>query len=93
MDQSTIAEGIGGVTFGADTSGAMGWVNVRQKHIQGWCANNAVSEAIVAGEAWGPVPNTVNPTGTASDVVTRRYQIQIGTGLFTQEKLVNNYLH
>ena len=88
MDQSTIAEGIGGVTFGADADGAPGWINVRQKHIQGWVANNATSTPITDGSAWESVPNTVNPTGVAIAVVTRRYQIQLGTGLFTQEKLI-----
>lgn len=93
MDQSTIAEGIGGVTFGADREGAMGFINVRQKHVQGWCSNNTTSTPITLGQGWEGVPNIENPTGTTEDVVTRRYQVQLGTGLFTQEKLVNNYLH
>lgn len=90
MDQSTIAEGIGGITWGVDGDGKPGLVNVRQKHIQGYCKNGIVGgTAITVGQSWNSVPNRENPTSNDSiTVVTRRYQIQLGTGLFTQEKLI-----
>jgi hypothetical protein len=89
MDQSTIAEGIGGVTWGSDNDGKPGFVNVRQKHIQGYCINGATSLAVTNGRGWKVVPQQVDGV----QAVKRRYQIQLGTGLFTQEKLVINYLH
>lgn len=95
MDQSTICEGIGGITTGVDRTGNPGLVNVRQKHIQGYSINaTATGTAITVGKAWGPVPNTANPTPNSSaNVTTRRYQIQLGTGLFTQEKLVSSIIY
>jgi hypothetical protein len=89
MDQSTVCEGIGGITYGADGAGTPGFVNVRQKHIQGYCVNGANGTALTNGKTWETVPLKDGE----SNAVKRRYQIQLGTGLFTQEKLVINYLH
>lgn len=94
MDQSTISEGIGGITWGADRDGNPGVVNVRSKYIQGMTAN-AVSPAspVGAGHGWDSVPNTLAgngvtlPPGHSSTL--RRYQVQLAAGLFTQEKLVS----
>ena len=84
MDQSTIAEGIGGVTWGSDVAGSPGFINVRQKYIQGYCMNGATTAPVVNGKAWENVPQKVDGV----TAVKRRYQIQLGTGLFTQEKLI-----
>jgi hypothetical protein len=92
MDQSTICEGIGGITWSVDEAGAAGLVNVRSKYIQGVTASNNASTAITAGHGWDTVPNAqlgngvTLPAGAGSTV--RRYQIQLATGLFTQEKLI-----
>jgi len=93
MDQSTISEGIGGITWGSDNGGLPGLVNVRQKFIQGVSATTTgAPAAITAGTGWGAVPNTLAgngvtlPAGSLSTM--RRYQIQLATGLFTQEKLI-----
>lgn len=93
MDQSTICEGVGGVTWGADGDGKPGLVNVRQKYIQGTCFNELLigtATAITAGRGYGASPNYEqgNGTGTLTNSTLRRYQIQLATGLFTQEKLI-----
>lgn len=95
MDQSTIADGIGGTTFGIyKSSGTVaaqatlnpGFVVARQNHIQGIDQTHTVDGAstpapILAGA--GYVPNQ-SPTGST----TRRYQINFALGLFTQDKLL-----
>ena len=93
MDQSTIAEGIGGVTYGTGGNEKAGLVNVRQKYIQGFLENNVTTGTpFVTGQGWLGVPNlqlgngVVLPAATVSTL--RRYQIQLATGLFTQEKLI-----
>ena len=98
MDQSTIAEGIGGVTWGVDNGGNPGIVNVRSKYIQGASGTfDASPAAVTLGLGWLAVPNTlagngvVLPSGSSSTL--RRYQIQLATGLFTQEKLVSSILN
>jgi hypothetical protein len=93
MDQSTIAEGIGGVTWGADFDGKPGLVNVRSKYIQGASGTfDASPAAITLGLGWLAVPNTASGNGVTlpagSSSTMRRYQIQLATGLFTQEKLI-----
>lgn len=94
MDQSTISEGIGGITWGSDINGKPGVVNVRQKFVQGSCGNNlaGTSTAVTGGEGWHAVPvesvgNGVTLPGTTRASL-RRYQIQLACGLFTQEKLI-----
>lgn len=94
MDQSTISEGIGGVTWGSDRAGIVGLVNVRQRYIQGASRNNSVGVTIDNGTGDGVMPNgqagngVSVPSGSLSSL--RRYQIQLATGLFTQEKLVSS---
>lgn len=56
-------------------------VNVRQSFIQG------ISKE--AAPSFGAVPNTYTRSGgNAGWKCTRRYQITLGTGIFTQEKLI-----
>lgn len=98
MDQTSIAEGIGGYTMGASSGGAVGWVNTRQAYIQG------ISGALVlpagaadvdfhGGEGMGRVPNQQSQTGYAgngsANFCTRRYQISFALGMFNQDKLVS----
>lgn len=94
MDQSTISEGIGGVTMGFDSNVSAGLVNVRQKHIQGTSgAFDAAPVNFSAGLGFGRVPQSITtppgftePAGATS--TTRRYQINFALGVFTQEKLI-----
>lgn len=101
MDQTSIAEGIGGVTMGFSNSGATpadskaGLVNVRQNYIQGIDLSTATTPLdFVAGTGAGRLPNNYIPTGVTAtaptaNISTRRYQVNFGLGLFTQDKLVN----
>lgn len=95
MDQVSITEGIGGVTMGVDggsNSLYQGLVNVRQAYVQGIDFTTPSTEGqFNAGVGWGVVPNLENPTGyalTSSRYCTRRYQINLGLGLLTQDKLL-----
>lgn len=94
MDQSTINEGIGGVTIGHDNGGVAGLVNVRQRHIQGTSgAFPAGTDAFVSGKGYGHVPQTfTKPPGFIEAAgylsTTRRYQVNFALGMFTQEKLI-----
>ena len=86
MDQTSIAEGIGGITISNDANNPVtthGVVNVRQRYIQGMCINQTTTGTnFTAGKQWGAVPS-----GTAAGI-TRRYQINFALGLFTQDKLI-----
>ena len=97
MDQTSISEGIGGVVVGQDITGTYtGLVNVRQNYIQGISkatAFPAVAANFTGGAAVGPVPNSLNtlpgvtvPSG--AEACTRRYQVNLALGLFTQDKLI-----
>lgn len=103
MDQTSIAEGWGGFTWGTDSAGLPGMVNVRQRYIQGIStaattvtAQTATSlpspAAITAGNSFGVVPSTGAFTGYvgngATQTCTRRYQVNFALGLFTQDKLI-----
>jgi len=114
MDQSTIANGIGGFTYGFTTpvTGTFipgtGLVNVRQFYIQGLGFNTNSTANGGLATAWsgfgtgaGVIPNLINGTGlpayavsgTSSQgaqlgVCTRRYQVNLALGLFTQDKLI-----
>ena len=81
-DQTSIAEGMGGVTMGKiGTTPTLGLVNVRQQFIQGIDNNTG------AAAAFGNVtPNNTTVNGSIN--TTRRYQIQFALGLFTQSKLI-----
>lgn len=89
MDQTSIAEGIGGVVTAPDSSTVFGLVNVRQKYIHGISVTTAGTAAnFTLGNQLGLVPN--NDLRRINNVpgVTRRYQINFALGLFTQEKLI-----
>lgn len=93
MDQTSIAEGIGGVTVASDGSTYFGVANTRQKYVQGICTTTGVSAAnFTGGTNFGPVPQSseipAGITGSGGTAVTRRYQINFALGLFTQDKLI-----
>ncbi len=96
MDQTSIAEGIGGVVVGTDSTGIQGLVNVRQKYIQGKSVSatspgtvftNGASLLNVPTASTGAIPAGVTGNGVAN-AVTRRYQVNFALGLFTQDKLI-----
>lgn len=93
MDQTSIAEGIGGFIWGSTTGGWQGNVSTRGKYIQGISAMTGIASDIRGGTQYGQVPNNATPpsgvivpAGAYSS--TRRYQINFGLGLFTQDKLI-----
>jgi hypothetical protein len=101
MDQTSIAEGIGGVVVGYDGSlddaaSLPGLVNTRQKYIQGISASSAaVGVTFTTGKSLLNVPvadSAAIPSGVTGNsttgAVTRRYQINFALGLFTQDKLI-----
>jgi len=93
MDQTSIAEGIGGITVGSDSLTYFGCVNTRQKYIQGISLTTGVSSSnFMGGTNFGTVPQTADipagVTGSGGIGVTRRYQINFALGLFTQDKLI-----
>ena len=81
MDQTSIAEGIGGVVYGYNGDGSdRGMVNVRQAYIQGIDAT--------ATTGFGAVPNqSASPAGYSVSC-TRRYQVNLAFGLLMQDKLL-----
>jgi hypothetical protein len=92
IDQTSIAEGIGGFVAAKNVNVSAvaystGAVNVRQAFIQGsdqtTTTGNLGAGSVPAGT------NTGIPLSTASSkTTTRRYQIQFALGLFTQAKLI-----
>jgi hypothetical protein len=89
MDQTSISEGIGGVTVGVGStflsgsgialgsnSGASPYVNVRQAYLEGIDHTSA---------GLGFVPNQTANGGTQP---FRRYVVNFAFGLFTQDKLI-----
>jgi len=96
MDQTSIAEGIGGYMTGFDSGALPGFVNVRQRMIQGsdYSVPSAPA-AFTAGATFAEVPQSTDlPSGAPAPVagqkaVTRRYQVNFALGLFTQDKLVS----
>lgn len=92
MDQCSIAEGIGGYTWGNDNGATsyQGNVNVRQKFIQGSCTISPLSAGnISGGTGYGPIPQTSQPpSGSTITGTYRRYQVSFALGLFTQDKLI-----
>ncbi len=82
LDQTSINEGIGGITLGhAQTTGLPVMVNTRQTYIQG------IGRATITGT--NDVKNFPS-NGTVPNLsVTRRYQVNFALGLFTQDKLVS----
>lgn len=92
IDQTSISEGIGGYTLDIDSDGLhYGNQSVRQKYIQGVQIVAAPGAAnFTGGHTAGYVGDSVPPQtlGNATATVTRRYQINFGLGLFTQDKLI-----
>lgn len=95
IDQTSIAEGIGGVVVGFTgnaqaPSYAAGILNVRQAYIQGIDRpiNNGAAVPFVTAPGHQEIPNTVLATGVTATSpggrCTRRYQVNFGLGLFTQ---------
>jgi len=83
MDQSTIAEGIGGTVTGVLGDGSVpgnSVVNTRQAIIQGYDGT--------ATTGIGLVPNAQTSGSGFAAGCTRRYQINFAFGLMTQEKLI-----
>jgi len=104
IDQGSIADGLGGsivdstfnAAVGTETNPAtFGLVNVRQKHIQG-AGNSQGPSAAYANFNYGATFNGVGSTDyppgfqnlNGIQGYTRRYQVNLALGLFTQDKLV-----
>ncbi len=97
MDQTSIAEGIGGVIVGSVGTAVVpgtqfGLVNVRQAYIQGIDNSKRVGPATFNAV---PATDTLTPifgaTGNSHGKVnssSRRYQISFALGLFNQDKLI-----
>lgn len=93
MDQQSIGDGIGGWTVGPSGNPTnMGCVNVRQAYIQGIDnTTNSSPAPFKLGTGPGAVPNSYLLTGataTGASYCTRRYQVNLALGLFTQDKLI-----
>lgn len=95
IDQTSIAEGIGGCVVASDSSStpAFGVVNARQKYIHGISTVTSGTQAAFSlGNSLGSVPQASDVpggvTGNGTTGVTRRYQINFALGLFTQDKLI-----
>jgi hypothetical protein len=101
LDQTSIADGIGGYALGGFSyvsstgpvvySSAAGHVNVRQTFIQGVQSNFAQTAGAINAVA---TPNNSQastlPSGVtaSSGYSVRRYQINFALGVFTQDKLI-----
>jgi hypothetical protein len=89
-DQTSIAEGIGGIEMGfVNTPAVAGIVNYRQNYIQGIDKTLTITPLNFAGgNGIGVVPNSYLPSGVnvpvGASYCTRRYQINFGLGVFTQ---------
>ena len=99
VDQSCIADGIGGVSVGVSGSSSgtagfvFGLVNTRKTLLQGidTSVQGTSQVAFKNGSGPGVVPNTYSFSGattSGSNSCTRRYQISFALGLFTQDKLI-----
>jgi hypothetical protein len=101
MDQTSISDGIGGYSWGNDSSvasaeGIQGNFNTRQKYIQGKQSSfPGTLAALSAGGSIGFVPNSSAaalfsgaPTVSGTTPSCRRYQINFALGLMTQDKLI-----
>lgn len=93
MDQTSVTDGIGGVTIGSGAAGSYGLVNVRQNYIQGVSSVGATAAPFTGGAGVNYAPNRQNaiagftPTPNAY-YCTRRYSVSLGLGMFIQDKLV-----
>ena len=100
MDQTGVSEGIGGIVTDCDSeegaAAKYGIVNVRQKYIQGDSSAIAATTAahFTGGKGFGRAVNSTiglssQPfAGAPEGATVRRYQISLGLGLFTQDKLI-----
>ena len=100
LDQTSIAEGIGGYVFDSDSATIpnFGFVNSRQKYIQSTTkgiATPGVPANFTTGEEVGPAGDTsgILPGGSPtapvdSQTSTQRYQVNLPFGLLTQDKLI-----
>lgn len=79
MDQTSIAEGCGGVLTGHDGVTGFGLINTRQAYIQGVDGT---------GSGFGSIPNAAGTSISGRTACTRRYQVNLAFGLFTQDKLL-----
>lgn len=102
-DQTSITDGIGGITptvsgstftlAGGTGTGVAILGNVRQKFIHGIDTRGAALDN-GAASGFGVVPNGPTPITLASKAgitgtnPTRRYQVQLALGMFSQEKLI-----
>lgn len=98
MDQTSISEGIGGSIIASSgdqfTGFNVGIVNARQKFIQGIeVITPTTAGSFTGGYGAGSVPNELStlpgvvvPVGAKA--TTRRYQVNLATGIFTQDKLI-----
>lgn len=97
MDQTSIREGIGGYVVDTDggiagaAGGALasvksGFVNVRQKYIQGISADDVAGTAnhFTGGNGFGSTGDSKSASDTTDGCATRRYQVNFALGLFTQ---------
>lgn len=100
LDQTSIAEGIGGYVLDCDsaTNPNYGFVNSRQKFIQSTAGDRAAPTTplnFTAGEKIGPAGDVVtggmpggSPDPGTRNVSTQRYQVNLPFGLMTQDKLI-----
>lgn len=90
MDQTSIADGVGGTTFGiiktSSSATSINPVNARQTAIQGVDLMKSTISTVSSSLGTGWVPN--KSAGATQSITTRRYQINFALGLFTQDKLV-----
>lgn len=83
MDQTSIAEGIGGYTLDSDGT-YFGLVNTRKKYIQS--TTGTVTPGTAANFSGGA---TIGPSGAVSGSnTTQRYQVSLPFGLMTQSNLI-----
>lgn len=94
MDQSTVADGIGGITYGCGANSFVGMVNTRKQLIQGIDNSTPGAAAnFTGGTGGGAIPNNYVPSGVSAppsgtSYCSRRYQVSFALGLFTQDKLI-----
>lgn len=101
IDQGSVTDGVGGSTIDVDYTGNFQVLNGRSKHIQGYTAQFSPGDAMTRSVGSGPVgalgaanapggyvlPN-VSINAVPLTCVTRRYQVSLAAGLFSQGKLM-----
>lgn len=94
IDQCSIAEGIGGVTWGVSSDGYGGLVNTRQAYIQGIDNTSATSDGSagvdIVGKGTGTVPNGPSSIfGTGGTFTVPGFTPTSGTSYCTRRYQVN----